>query len=303
MTQENAPRHAATVILTRDRAQGGMEVFLMRRHRDQAFMGGAFVFPGGSVDAHDADPELAASIVGPTSAQAVDCLQEPSLSGDMALGLYVAAVRETFEEAGILLAYDESGRLLRFGDPGLCARFVDARRDIHEGKLTLKALARREQIRLALDLLTPYAHWITPAFEKKRFNTRFFIAGIPAGQVPLHDSIEMTESVWMSPREALAAYRDRKILLMPPTLKNLEELSRFDSMTALVEAANRRKILPIMPQACKIGSMPGLLLPHDPDYPLAEYKQPPRPEDPSRIVFREKMWRTEMADSGTPEFI
>jgi 8-oxo-dGTP pyrophosphatase MutT (NUDIX family) len=136
MEQGSQPRQAATVILTRDRAQGDMEVFLMRRHRDQAFMGGAFVFPGGSIDNDDVDPELAEYITGPGAAEAAERLREPNLPGSIALGLYMAAIRETFEEAGILLAYDESGCLLQFGDPALCARFVEARRDVYGKKYT-----------------------------------------------------------------------------------------------------------------------------------------------------------------------
>jgi 8-oxo-dGTP pyrophosphatase MutT (NUDIX family) len=296
MVEESIPRNAATVILTRDGTERGMEIFLMRRHREQTFMGGAFVFPGGSIDKGDSDPELASYIVGPTALEAMERLQEPGLSAAIAMGLYMAAIRETFEEAGVLLAYEENGRLLQLGDSALSAGYAEARLDTYNKRYTLKILAERKKIRFAFDLLMPYAHWITPTFEKKRFNTRFFIARIPADQVPLHDSIEMTESLWMTPKEALTAYRRREILLMPPTLKTLEELSPFDNTEALFREARQRKIYPIMPQADKIGDIPTLLLPHDPDYPIAEYKQLPRHGEPSRIVFRNKMWQTEMAE-------
>ncbi len=287
------PRDAATVILTRDGDQGLLEVFLMRRHREQAFMGGAFVFPGGSIDDGDFAPELVSRIVGPTAAEAVERLQEPALLPSIALGLYMAAIRETFEEAGILLAYDERGQLLQFGDPAISSRYAEARLDIYKKTYTLMSLTDRENIRFALDLLMPYAHWITPTIEKKRFNTRFFIARIPSGQIPLHDSIEMTESMWMSPKEALAAYGRRTILLMPPTLKTLEELSGYDKTADLFRATAERKIYTIMPQACQVEGIPTLLLPHDLDYTIAEYKQPPRPGEPSRIFFRDKMWRVD----------
>jgi len=294
MEEPAVPRNAATVILTRDGLQGQMEVFLMRRHKEQAFMGGAFVFPGGSIDDGDGDPELATRLIGPSPEEAVKRLQEPGLSFPVALGLYMAAIRETFEEAGILLAYDRQGQLLQFRNPDLNSRYAEARTAVYEKKITLKTLADREEIRFAFDLLMPYAHWITPTFEKKRFNTRFFIARIPAGQIPLHDSVEMTESLWMTPAAALSAYRERKIMLMPPTLKTLEELSPFASTEALFESAAGRRIYPIMPQGCKIGDIPTLLLPHDPEYPIQEYKQPPRPGEPSRICFRDKMWQTSM---------
>ena len=293
MTGESLPRDAATIILTRDGDRGGMEVFLMRRHRDQAFMGGAFVFPGGGIDPGDSDPELAECIVETTAAQARDRLQEPGISASLALGLYMTAIRETFEEAGVLLAYGEAGRLLQFGSPEASARYAEARLAVYNKELSLNALARREKIRFACDLLMPYAHWITPTIEKKRFNTRFFIARVPDDQIPLHDSIEMTKSLWMSPAAALSAYRERRILLMPPTLKTLEELSLFDKTADVFRFTAERRIHPIMPQACKIEDIPTLLLPHDPDYPLAEYKQPARPGEPSRMTFRNKMWQTE----------
>lgn len=294
MTGAAIPRDAATVILIREDVQGKMEVFLMRRHRDQAFMGGVFVFPGGSLDKNDAASGLAAFIAGPTAEEARNHLQEPETAPSTALGLYMAAIRETFEEAGILLAYDEKGAILQFGNTAAEQRYDSARHAVYEKTLTLKDLAEREKIRYACDLLQPFAHWITPGFEKKRFNTRFFLARVPAGQVPLHDSIEMTESVWMSPAEALSAYGERKIMLMPPTLKNLEEMSRFKSAEDLFRNAAQRRIQAILPQARMEGDVRTLLLPYDPDYSLADYKQPPRPGETSRIVFREKMWRTEV---------
>jgi 8-oxo-dGTP pyrophosphatase MutT (NUDIX family) len=294
MADAAIPRDAATVILIRDGAQKKMEVFLMRRHRDQAFMGGAFVFPGGSLDKGDADPGLASYILGLTAEGAQNHLQEPGISGSTALGLYMAAIRETFEEAGILLAYNEKGGLLQFADPRGEAKYTAARLAIYKKTITLKELARQERIRFACDLLLPFAHWITPDVEKKRFNTRFFLARAPEGQIPLHDSVEMTESLWLSPSEALSAYRERKIMLMPPTLKNLEELSQFTSEDELFRTAGKRRIETILPQAKRYGEVHTLLLPHDPDYSLADYKQPPRPGEVSRVAFRDKMWRTEV---------
>jgi 8-oxo-dGTP pyrophosphatase MutT (NUDIX family) len=294
MTGAAIPRDAATVVLIRDGRQQKMEVFLMRRHRDQAFMGGAFVFPGGSLDKHDVDPELASHIVGPTAEEARKHLKEPGIQDSIALGLYMAAIRETFEEAGILLAYDEKGGLLQFGDHRMEGKYSAVRSGIYKKTMTLKDLARQEKVCFACDLLMPFAHWITPVFEKKRFNTRFFLARVPDGQIAIHDSVEMTESLWMSPSEAIAAHRKRKIMLMPPTLKNLEELSQFTSGEALFQAAAQRRVDTILPQVRLSDDVRTLLLPHDPEYTLAEYKQPPRPGETSRVVLRDKMWRTEV---------
>jgi hypothetical protein len=139
--------------------------------------------------------------------------------------------------------------------------------------------------------MVPYAHWITPFVEKKRFDTRFFLARVPDGQVPLHDAVEMTESLWIHPDRALDAYRLREIRLMPPTLKTLTELCRFGDTTALFQVARGRRIVPILPQACSLDGMATLLLPHDPAYGIDGFRQPPRPDEPSRIVFRDKLWQ------------
>lgn len=284
-------RDAATVILTRD-TDRGMEVFLMRRHRAQSFMAGAFVFPGGALDADDADPNLASSIAGLTASEAAQNLQEPNIPQETALSLYMAAIRETFEEAGVLLAYNPDGTPLQFPDEQTAIRLSQARRDLHKKDMTLKDLAKQEKIRFAFDLLTPYAHWMTPGIEKKRFDTRFFLARIPAGQVPLHDTIEMTESRWMTPADALTAHRQREIRLMPPTLRTLEDISRFNDTEALRQYATHRKIYPILPQARRINDTLHLLLPHDPDYSLDGYKQPSHAEEPSRLVLLEERWRS-----------
>jgi len=293
MVDECIPRDASTVILTRDGTGGKLEVYLMRRNRGQAFMGGAFVFPGGSIDDCDSDPALASCIAGLTAAEAAARLQEPGLTARVAFGLYMTAIRETFEEAGILLAYQEKGGLLQFRGREVCPRYSEARRDIYEKRFTLKELARREKIRFAFDLLTPYAHWITPAIEKRRFNTRFFLARIPDGQIPLHDSVEMTESRWITPTEALFEHRKRRVFLMPPTLKTMEELSLFDTTEALFREAEKRRIYPILPHVYQTGDTFVLLLPHDRDYAIDEYRQPPRPGDHSRMVFRDGIWQTE----------
>lgn len=291
MTTTDHPRDAATIILTRD-GDLGMEVFLMRRHRAQSFLAGAFVFPGGAIDEDDADPDLSSSVVGPTAMEAAQSLQEPDIPARTVFGLYMAAIRETFEEAGVLLAYNEDGDLLQYPDQQMAARLSLARRALHKKEMSLRDLAKQEKIHFAFDLLTPYAHWITPFIEKKRFNTRFFLARIPAGQIPLHDAVEMTESRWMSPAEALTANRQTEIQLMPPTLRILEDISRFDNTETLLQSAKQHRIYPILLQSYRINGTLYLLLPHDPDYSLAGYKQPPHKEESSRLIFTNDRWQS-----------
>ena len=286
------PRDAATVILLRDRSGGPYEVFLMRRHTNQAFMGGAYVFPGGRLDDADQDPGLADCTGRLSATEARRLLQEPHLPGGAALGLFLAAIRETFEEAGVLLARDTAGRLLDMADPETADRFAAYRLELHEERITLMDLGRRESLCYAPDLLIPYSHWITPEFEPRRFDTRFFLARLPEGQVALHDRMELTESCWVTPAFALAEHAAGRIVLMPPTLKTIEELGAFSSTEPLFAAARLQRISTIFPEAFRTADSFGVLLPHDPQYTLAAFKQPTRPGETSRIVMQDGLWKT-----------
>jgi len=288
---KQAVRDAATVILLRDRTEGPYEVFLMRRHRDQVFMGGAYVFPGGRLDHADADPKLAACIGGFCAADAKRLLQETDLPEATALGLFVAAIRETFEEAGVLLARDTAGRLVDLADPETAARFSTYRLELHEERLTLAELVRREGLIFAPDLLIPYSHWITPEIESRRFNTRFFLARLPEGQVPVHDRMELTESSWMTPAFALTENEAGRIILMPPTLKTIEELLSFSNTTQLFAAARSQRIRTILPEAFRTPDGFGIRLPHDSEYTLNVGKQPSHPGGSTRIVMEGGIWK------------
>lgn len=288
---KQAPRDAATVILLRDRTEGLYEVFLMRRHRNQAFMGGAFVFPGGRLDDADADQEIAACASGFRAADAKRLLQETDLPEAIALGLFVAAIRETFEEAGVLLARDARGKVVDLSAPETAARFSSYRLELHEKRLTLAELVRREGLVFAPDLLIPYAHWITPEIESRRFNTRFFLARLPEGQVPVHDRMELTESSWMTPAFALAENEAGRIILMPPTLKTIEELLSFSHTAQLFAAARSQRIGTILPEAFRTADGFGIRLPHDSEYTLNVGKQPPHPGGSTRIVMEGGIWK------------
>ena len=289
---DRTPQDASTVILLRDRAGGPYEVFLMRRHRNQAFMGGAYVFPGGRLDEADADPELAACIGGLCAADAKHLLQETDLPEATAFSLFVAAIRETFEEAGVLLARDARGSVVDLSAPETATRFAAYRLELHEGRLTLSELVRREGLFFAPDLLVPYSHWITPEIETRRFDTRFFLARLPEGQVPVHDRMELTESRWLTPAFALAEHAAGRIVLMPPTLKTIEELLSFSNTGQLFDAARSQRIFTIFPEAFRTTDSFGIRLPHDSEYTLAAYRQPPRPGETTRIIMEDGIWKT-----------
>jgi 8-oxo-dGTP pyrophosphatase MutT (NUDIX family) len=290
------PLPAATIVLLRECMGGNFEVFLMQRDKRQAFMGGAYVFPGGRMDANDCETALAKFILGVSPAESKAKLNESESDDGMALGFYLCAIRETFEESGVLLAERANGGKIDFSDGGTLARFARYRRQLHDSEITLLQLAIKEDIRFQLNQMVPYSHWITPEVESKRFDTRFFIARMPEDQAPVHDAMEMTKSTWMTPVEALNRQKAGKILLMPPTLKTLEELLDYASIDSVFSAVVNRKIEPILPQAFLEAKGFGVKLPHDPEYSLPGYKQPFRPLEASRIVMIDNQWRTMRAD-------
>ena len=283
-----APLNAATVMLLRETPSAKpFEVLLMRRHARQSFMGKAFVYPGGQLDDSDCDPGLADRANGLTAEQAKQFLNEPDLSDEMALGLFFAAVRETFEESGVLLAQWASGEKIDFTDNQTRQRFARYRDRIHDQEMTLRDLAGKENLAFRLNDLRPYARWVTPEAEKKRFDTRFFLATLPAGQKPLHDSREMTETLWVKPEKALLKQNKGDMLLMPPTMKTLEEMANQSSLSDMFALASPTSIQPIMPQVAIEGDSIVIKLPHDPDYTIAERKQPHRGDEMSRVVIRD----------------
>ena len=188
------PLPAASVILVRD-GDEGMELFLMRRHRLQSFMAGAYVFPGGGMDEGDRDRGLVSRCSGMVPERAAGALGEPQTPGDYAFGFFICALRELFEEAGVLLAAGDNGEILDFSDPEAASAFDGYRKAIYQGGLTLGKLAEKGRLTYALDTLVPYARWITPEVEPKRFDARFFVARLPQGQRSEHDNVELVDSL------------------------------------------------------------------------------------------------------------
>ncbi len=274
--------------MVRHSESAGWKLFLARRHHKQSFMAGAYVFPGGQVEEADKFPELISYMKKNSDFNPVKILQESELPEEDALGFFTAAIRETFEEVGILLGGRVSGDFISFHDKNVRVRYSEYRRRLYASEITLADIASEEGIVFFPDTLVPYAHWITPEFEKMRFDTRFFLAKLPPEQRPVADAMELTESLWVTPKNALEMHCSKEIMLMPPTLKTIEELSVFKNIDDLFAATANKEIYPILPQLD--GEF--LLLPHDPDYGIERYKRPANTSIPSRVTSENGVWKT-----------
>ena len=249
------PRDAATVMLLRP-APGGVEVFMLRRRRSMPFAPGASVFPGGSVDERDADRE-----VGWAGPDVTDWARWLGTSTEVARGLVCAAVRETFEEAGVLLAGPSASDMTLPGQAGL----EPDRLALLDRSLSLaEMLARRGRV-LRSDLLKPWARWITPAAEPRRYDTRFFAAALPAGQQTADIRDEADQVAWQRPADVLAAGRRREVALLPPTAVTLGELAVCPDVAAVFAA--RREIAPVEPEVIVEDGQAWLVLPGGLEYP------------------------------------
>jgi 8-oxo-dGTP pyrophosphatase MutT (NUDIX family) len=279
---------------------GSWELFLARRHRRQSFMAGAFVFPGGQLEESDSDQKLSSLCLTSDDFNPRASLQDDRLTEDSARGFFIAAIRETFEEAGIFLAGDSSGKPITFQQEETLARFADYRQALNAASVSFAEVLRKENIYLFPDALIPYSHWITPEGESKRFDTRFFLAELPRGQETVSDYNELTEFLWVTPRNALLKHLSREIVLMPPTLKTVLELTHFTSIEELFAAAKRRILYPILPQIFERG----IKLPHDPEYGIEQYRRPANPEEPSRIIAEDGVWKAAyFKDKKSPELL
>lgn len=257
-------RPASTVMLVRD-VPNDIEVFMLQRTTNAVFASGMYVFPGGRVDDIDAAAELDELSDGLTDAEASELLRLPNGG----LAYWVAAIRECFEEAGVLLARDSRGTFVALNDPDSQSRFALARDAVHEGTLTLAELCRTEGLRLAVDAIRYVSHWITPVGEKRRFDTRFFVAVAPQSQDPLHDDKETVASLWVTPTDALSKARRGELAMIPPTIANLEFLAEHRSSTAAIGAAQEIGVpTPILPKLRydRDGRVVGIVFPDDPGY-------------------------------------
>lgn len=275
---EPAPtRDAATVLPLRE-ADGGFEIFLVKRHDRSGFMAGAYVFPGGTLDEADRDPALLSHVAGREPASCPAALGEPELAADLATALFFAAIRETFEEAGVLLATNE--------DVDVSA-MDDARAGLQKGERTLVDLVSEFELTLRLDALVPQARWVTPVIERRRYDTRFFLARSPRGQEARHDRIETTAGAWFRPVDALAAAEKGEIKLPPPQLVSLEWLAGFEDVDAAMAGAASRPPPVVQPHPHAEDGTIVLALPGDPLHPLDE----PAFEGSTRVLLKDGLWR------------
>lgn len=233
-------RPAATVIIARD-GNRELELFMLRRTNQAAFAGGMYVFPGGKVESDDHLHSLDPWRAGPTEAQA----NQLAALGNEWRGFWIAAIRETFEESGLLLAYDQQGQLVTWDDPDTAARFHAYRDQIYRSEIDLQTLCEREQLRLACDHVHFFNRWVTPVGRPRRFDTRFFIAEAPVGQDGLHDENETVHSTWISPSEAIERYEADDFGLMRVTAQQLKDLQQFSSVAELHHWSLQRDRFPI----------------------------------------------------------
>jgi 8-oxo-dGTP pyrophosphatase MutT (NUDIX family) len=270
-TADKPIRDASTVILLRE-ADGGVETFLLCRHHQSGFMGGAHVFPGGKVDPSDSGPSWRARVDPPTE-EITERLGETD--AEVGLGLLVAAVRETFEEAGVLLASTAAG-----------VDLASSREELLGGAL-FSELATAIDVKIDSMALTPYARWITPKMESRRFDTRFYIAMLPEGQSASHDGTETTSATWLRPAGAIEDMLAGRIKLAPPTVRTLQWLARFDDAKSVIADALSRKPPLVRPRLVTADDGWFLALPGDPEHPESEPVLP----GATRMVFDDGAWR------------
>lgn len=255
-TKPATPVPAATIMLLRDGAQG-LEVFMVVRHHQIDFASGALVFPGGKVDKQDTDARVLARI--------------PSYAGANAdqSTLRVAAIREAFEESGILLARRSDGSAL--SGPATAAQRTQWRKGLNDQSLQLGAMLEQGDLQLACDDLAHYSHWITPTVVPKRFDTHFYLARVPADQIAGHDGHENVDSVWISPRQVIEDAASKKRTVIFPTLSNITRLAQWTSVDEAFERIRAEPVRPIMPTIETRADGRWVCIPKDAGFPLYEY--------------------------------
>lgn len=270
---------AATVVMLRD-AAAGLQVLLMRRHQASSVLGGVHVFPGGKLDAADQDaawlPRLSQD-----SATLHQRLNEPELPSARAAGLFVAAMREAFEECRVLLGRTQADAQ----ETGALQQALRSGQSWHEA-------FQSRALQLRTDLLVPWSRWITPqqaSVTNKRFDTRFFVTQVPDDQFAEHDNHEATEVVWITPREALTRYWDRDIELAPPQIMSLVHLSKHPNASSVLAEAQARLPPVVQPEPFDQDGIRTICYPGDPRHSV---KQPAFP-GPSRLMFKNKRFEPE----------
>lgn len=254
------PVPAATILMLRDGAEG-LEVFMVVRHHQIDFASGALVFPGGKADPQDFDPALVAHIEGCTADEDMRAIQ-------------VSAIREAFEECGILLAHDTGGSGLVSG--ARLAELEPYRTTLHDGSVSMREFLERERLTLACGHLTHFAHWVTPTMMPKRFDTHFFLAAAPADHLAIHDGHESVDSVWIRPAEVLEQAASGARTVIFPTLRNVEKLAAFDSVQAALDATAAADVVRVEPWTERRDDGTYLCIPPEAGYAVSEELMPER---------------------------
>jgi 8-oxo-dGTP pyrophosphatase MutT (NUDIX family) len=271
------PRPSATVLLLRDGAEG-LEILMQRRSDEADVMGGAYVFPGGKVDREDSDDDMLGRLdVDGAALHAL--LGDPEIDERAAAACFVAAGREMFEEAGVLLARGRDGRAAD------AATAEAAMRRSREGVSFIEVLEEMD-LHLMVSRLMPWSRWVTPkmpSLARKRFDSRFFLARAPGDQIARHDNHEATDSVWLSPRTALERYRAREILLAPPQFMSLYELATHPTVDAAMAPGAARWPRRIDPHPFEHDGTRAVAYPGDALHGQPEQVMP----GPTRLVFRD----------------
>ena len=258
-------RDASTVVLLRDAADGP-QAHVVRRASTMAFAGGMAAFPGGSVDAGDADPGLPWRGPEPAALAARLGTDPPG-----ARALVACAVRETFEEAGVLLASRPGEEAVVVVELDAAGPWEALRAELERHATTLAAALGQRGLEVRADLLAPWAHWVTPEAEPRRYDTRFFVAALPAGSAAVAVGREADARAWVRPVDALAAARRGELLMLPPTSSVLQEIADAGASVAQVLAAAPARVLsPLMPRfAVDEAGDVRLLLPGTPEHAAA----------------------------------
>ena len=270
-----SPFPSATVLMLRD-AASGLEVFLLKRHGLSEVLGGAYVFPGGKVDRDDA---LLVDHLDQPVVALRDALGEPALDGIHAAALYVAGIREAFEEAGVLFAAIEPDAL-------------QAAQALHLAGGTFRAVVEGLGTPLATASLLPWTRWVTPLNSvraRKHFDARFFVAAVPQGQQPAHDRHETTESVWLAPAASLREYWEGRIELAAPQIMSLTQLARFTTVAEVFADARSRKPPRIQPEVFQEGGVSMVCYPGDPHHSVSARVLP----GPTRLCWRNDRYEPE----------
>lgn len=274
------PLDAATVVMLRD-APSGLQVLLMRRHQASNVLGGVFVFPGGKLDAQDQDPVWLQRL-SQDSTHLHQRLNEPDIPKERASGLFVAAMREAYEECRVLLG---------------CAPHAEPQAQsllqaLRSGQSWHQAFAA-QTLALHTEALMPWCRWITPrqaSVTNKRFDTRFFVTQVPDDQLAEHDNFEATETLWIAPREALLRYWDREIELAPPQIMSLVHLSRHPHAQSVLAEAQSRRPPVIEPEPFDQDGVRTICYPGDPRHSVQHAAFP----GPSRLMFKNKRFEPEL---------